>query len=195
MPTDPVRRLAVSTPKPAPLALPPRRAVATIVATVLGLVLLFSFKTPDDPSISSSRVAIAQGTPAPRATLPSVASGTARPGAGAEALSPPASSSPAPSPPPPGDASQEVDGDVIPTRFGDIQVRLVESGGTIVDIQSLQLPFDRRRSLEISQFVEPILLSEALQAQSSQIDSISGATYTSEAYRMSLQSALDRVHG
>ena len=96
---------------------------------------------------------------------------------------------------PPDTGGQQVDGDVIATQFGDIQVRLVESGGKITDVQALQLPFDRRRSLEISQFAEPILQSEALQAQSAQIDTVSGATYTSDAYRASLQSALDRAHG
>jgi uncharacterized protein with FMN-binding domain len=89
----------------------------------------------------------------------------------------------------------QVDGDVVPTRFGDVQVRVIESGGKITDVQALQLPFDRRRSNEISQFVEPILRSETLQAQGAQIDTVSGATYTSEAYDQSLQSALDRAGG
>jgi uncharacterized protein with FMN-binding domain len=95
---------------------------------------------------------------------------------------------------PPSGGSEQVDGDVVSTQFGDIQVRLTESSGKIVDIQALQLPSDRRRSREISQFSAPILHDEALQAQSAQIDTVSGATYTSEAYRESLQSALDRVH-
>ena len=43
--------------------------------------------------------------------------------------------------------------------------------------------------------MEPILHSEALQAQSAQIDTVSGATYTSEAYRESLQSAIDHAGG
>lgn len=84
---------------------------------------------------------------------------------------------------------------MIGTRFGDVQVRLIESGGRITDVQALRLPFDRQRSNEISQFVEPILRSEALQAQSAQIDTVSGATYTSDAYDMSLQSAIDRAGG
>ena len=72
---------------------------------------------------------------------------------------------------------------------------MIESGGRITDVQALRLPFDRQRSNEISQFVEPILRSEALQAQSAQIDTVSGATYTSDAYDMSLQSAIDRAGG
>jgi len=46
---------------------------------------------------------------------------------------------------------------------------------------------------EISSQVEPILQQEVLQAQSAQIDLVSGATYTSEGYAQSLQSALDKA--
>ncbi|HEX3427481.1 MAG TPA: FMN-binding protein, partial [Candidatus Limnocylindrales bacterium] len=105
------------------------------------------------------------------------------------------SSAPRASSTPAANGTQQVDGDVVSTRFGDVQVRLVETAGKITDVQPLQLPFDRRRSDEISRYSEPILHDEALQAQSAQIDTVSGATYTSDAYRTSLQSALDRVHG
>jgi hypothetical protein len=160
------------------------------VATVLGLVLLFSFKTPDAPPDSGLPLAVANGIPTPGATTPSGPRASLPPGATGRASSPPV-----PATQPPNGGDQQVDGDVVSTQFGDIQVRLVESAGKIVDIQALQLPNDRRRSREISQFSEPILHDEALQAQSAKIDTVSGATYTSGAYRASLQSALDRVHG
>jgi uncharacterized protein with FMN-binding domain len=174
LPTEPGRRPA--------LAPPPRRAVAAILATALGLVLLFSFKTPDEAPVPSRPVAVA---PAPSAgtTSPNPVGGVSSPSASASASQAPKG------------GTHQVDGTVVSTRFGDVQVRLIESGNTITDVQALQLPFDRRRSLEISQFVAPILHDEALQAQSAQIDTISGATYTSEAYSTSLQSALDHVHG
>ena len=160
------------------------------MATVLGLVLLFSFKTPDAPPDSGLPLEVANGTPTPGATTPFGPRASLPPGANGRASSPPA-----PATQPPNGGDQQVDGDVVSTQFGDIQVRLVESAGKIVDIQALQLPNDRRRSREISQFSEPILHDEALQAQSAKIDTVSGATYTSGAYRASLQSALDRVHG
>jgi uncharacterized protein with FMN-binding domain len=192
--TDQARQSARPAARPAGLALPPRRAVATIVATALGLVLLFSFKTPDGPNDAGGPVAVSRGTPAPIATSPA----TPTPSASQEG---PAGSPPVPpsatsaTPAPTARATQQVDGDVVSTQFGDVQVRLVETGGKIVDVQALQLPFDRRRSNEISNYSEPILHDEALQAQSAKIDTVSGATYTSEAYRESLQSALDRVNG
>jgi hypothetical protein len=186
--TDSAFRPDDSTARPARLARPPRRAVATILATVLGLVLLFSFKTPDAPPTSSRPLAVAIGSRSPSPTPQPSPSGSASPGEASPTPSP--SSTPSPT-----SGGQQFDGDVVFTQFGDIQVRVVESGGRIVDVQALQLPFDRRRSFEISQFVGPILQSEALQAQSAQIDTVSGATYTSDAYRSSLQSALDLAHG
>jgi len=172
------------------LALPPRRAVLTILATALGLILLFSFKTPDSPSDANGPLAAALGTPAPGATPRPLVRGTPRPGVIAGDSPPPVASAQ-----PPSSGKQQVDGDVVGTRFGDVQVRLIESGGKIVDIKALQLPFDRSRSAQISQFSAPILHDEALQTQSARIDTVSGATYTSLAYRKSLQSALDRVGG
>jgi hypothetical protein len=186
--TDSATRSDESIAGPARLARPPRRAVAAILATVLGLVLLFSFKTPDAPPASSRPLAVAIGSPSPSPTPQASPSGT--PSSGEPSLTPSPSDTPSPT-----SGGQQFDGDVVFTQFGDIQVRVVESGGKILDIQALQLPFDRPRSFEISQFVGPILQSEALQAQSAQIDTVSGATYTSDAYRASLQSALDRAHG
>jgi uncharacterized protein with FMN-binding domain len=76
-----------------------------------------------------------------------------------------------------------------------VQVRITVSGGRISDITALQLPTDRRRSQQISQYAGPILRSEAIAAQSASIDTVSGATYTSQGYEQSLQSALDQAHG
>jgi uncharacterized protein with FMN-binding domain len=70
----------------------------------------------------------------------------------------------------------------------------VISGGRITDVQPVQMPFDRTRSAYISQVAGPMLRSEVLQAQSAQIDIISGATYTSESYAQSVESALQKDH-
>jgi uncharacterized protein with FMN-binding domain len=76
------------------------------------------------------------------------------------------------------------------TKFGDVQVSLTLAHGRITDVQWLKLPYDRRRSQYISQNASPILRSEVLSAQSAHIDLVSGATYTSEAWANSVQSAL-----
>jgi uncharacterized protein with FMN-binding domain len=81
----------------------------------------------------------------------------------------------------------------VRTPYGTVQVQITVSGGSISDVQALQLPNDRSYSRRISQVVGPILHDETLQAQSSRIQLISGATYTSTGYAMSLQSALDQA--
>ena len=73
-----------------------------------------------------------------------------------------------------------------------MQVQITVASGKLTDVQATRLP-SGGRSGQISNYVEPILSSEALQAQSATIDVISGATYTSEAYARSLQSALDKA--
>ena len=84
-------------------------------------------------------------------------------------------------------------GDDIPTRFGDVQVAVTLRGGRIVDVRGVKLPFDRPRSQFISQQASPILRQEVLAAQSARIDLLSGATYTSDAWATSVQSALQRA--
>lgn len=160
--------------------IPPRGLVA-LAATALGLVLLFSFRTPDTAPLRTAGAPATLGVAAP--------SHSARPGSssagGGGGTPTPAGNS----------GSLTVTGDDVPNQFGDVQVQVTFSSGKITDVKAIQLPFDRRRSAEISQFAEPYLRSEALQAQSAQIDLISGATYTSISYAESLQSAIDKAHG
>jgi uncharacterized protein with FMN-binding domain len=92
-----------------------------------------------------------------------------------------------------GSTSGTATGDAIPTQYGDAQVRVTVKNGRIVSIEALQLQGNDPRSVEISSAAEPILRQEALSAQSANIDAVSGATYTSESYTQSLQSALDKL--
>jgi len=78
------------------------------------------------------------------------------------------------------------DGSTVQMKYGPVQVRVVYSNGKIVDVAVLQMPTAESRSV-------PILRSEALSAQSAQINTVSGATYTSNAYKSSLQSAIDKA--
>ncbi len=68
------------------------------------------------------------------------------------------------------------------------------SGPTITDVEAVRLTNSNRTSVQISASAAPILRRETLQAQSAQIDTVSGATYTSEGYQQSLQAALDSAH-
>ncbi len=84
-------------------------------------------------------------------------------------------------------------GDTTQTRYGPVQVQITVAKGTITDVTALQLTNSDGRSVQISQQAAPILRQEALQAQSAQIQSVSGATFTSEGYTTSLQSAIDKA--
>jgi uncharacterized protein with FMN-binding domain len=93
-----------------------------------------------------------------------------------------------------GDTTGEVvDGDITDTRWGPVQVRVVLSGGKVTGVQVLQAPADTSMDVAINDRALPILDREALAAQSARIDTVSGATYTSDGYVRSLQSALDRA--
>ncbi len=83
-------------------------------------------------------------------------------------------------------------GAVVQDPYGPVQVQVILAGGRITEVKALALP-SQGRSGFISQSVAPILQGEAISAQSSRIDAVSGATYTSEAYAQSLQSALDQA--
>jgi uncharacterized protein with FMN-binding domain len=152
----------------------PTRAAVALVATAISVVLLFSFKTPAHARPRTPSADVSQATPSPSTTASPAAS---------------------PTPTPAGLRDGQYTGQDIVTQFGDVQVKITIASGRIQDVQPLQLPYDRQRSYEISQYAAPQLHDEVLQAQSAQIDSLSGATYTSEAYAQSLQSALDQAHG
>jgi uncharacterized protein with FMN-binding domain len=80
---------------------------------------------------------------------------------------------------------------MVQTEYGPVQVRIVVSGGRMTDVTAIQLPNHAARSVQISGRAAPILRQEALSAQNATIDTVSGATYTSQGYRGSLQAALD----
>jgi len=75
--------------------------------------------------------------------------------------------------------------------YGTVQVKVTIKGGKITAVQFLNYPQDRRTSQRINSVATPWLQSEAIQAQSANVDIISGATLTSQAFMQSLQSALD----
>lgn len=85
-------------------------------------------------------------------------------------------------------------GAIEQTPYGDVQVSVTIGTGKITDVKALKLTDDGGRSVQISNYAAPMLRSEVLSAQSAKVDSISGATYTSEGYLSSLQAALDSAH-
>jgi uncharacterized protein with FMN-binding domain len=81
-------------------------------------------------------------------------------------------------------------GSVADAQWGNLQVKVVISNGKITDVPFLQYPSDRNRSVMINSYADPQLTSEAIQAQSANVDIITGATDSSEAFIQSLSDAL-----
>ncbi|MEU3348626.1 FMN-binding protein [Streptomyces sp. NPDC006700] len=146
---------------------PIRRAVLAGAATVSGIVLLLSLKPASDPASASAAGAAPQQTAAAQ-EAPQGGSGAQRTG------------------------TQSVTGDVARTEYGDVQVRLTVSDGRITAAEAVRAP-QGGVSGQKSELAVPRLNQEAVTAQSANIDTVSGATYTSGGYKKSLQSALDRM--
>ena len=85
------------------------------------------------------------------------------------------------------------DGNTASTRWGPVQVRIVVKDGKIVAASALQSPDGDSRSRSISQQAIPYLVQETLAAQSDQISGVGGASYTSNGWFTSLQSALKKA--
>ena len=169
-----------------------RRITTAIVATISGVVLLFSYHTS---TMGSRAVASAPALVlAPRETTATVPSATAQ--QPATDAAPAATTDPPPATTTATPASTRpkvVDGASIDTRWGPVQVEVTIASGKITDVQPLAVPYDNGKSQEINNYAVPILRQEIINAQSAQIDTVSGATYTSGGYRDSLQSALDKI--
>lgn len=157
-----------------------RRVALALFSTVTGLVMLLSFKTHN----STAGVPVATAPVVPSGG--SAATGTTAP-AGA---TPSSSTAAAPSGT---STSKTVTGDAVDTRFGPVQVRITVSNGTITAVEAVDYPQTNPRDAQINAYAIPQLNSEVLAARSASIDMVSGATYTSEGYLGSLQSALDQA--
>jgi uncharacterized protein with FMN-binding domain len=81
-------------------------------------------------------------------------------------------------------------GSVDDAVWGNVQVKVVIQNSKITSVQFLQYPNDRSRSIEINQYADPILITEAIQAQSPNVDIVTGAPDTSDAFIQSLTDAL-----
>ena len=149
-----------------------RRIAIAVAATVSIVVLLFSYHT----STGSGGLPVA----VVRTTAPSSpAAPSTGPSSGSSGSS---------------GASGTFTGDPADTQYGPVQVQITVSGGRITAAQTLQVPQESNRDVRINSAAVPILNQEVLTAQSARIDTVSGATYTSEGYAQSLQSAIDAAH-
>jgi uncharacterized protein with FMN-binding domain len=152
--------------------------VALIIVVLIGLFIFYR--------MSNSAPATVTPTPTPTAVAPS---GTS---VGSETTNP--SATPTGSTPPPATTGAYKDGaytgDVADAFYGKVQVKATISGGKITSVAFLQYPTDGGHTQQVSAEVMPILTQEVVKIQSANVDAISGATQTVEAFQQSLQSAL-----
>jgi len=90
-------------------------------------------------------------------------------------------------------SARTVTGASVDTRWGPVQVAITVEGSTITDVTVPVYPTGNGKDLQINSYALPMLIQDTLDAQSADIDMITGATVTSEGYVQSLQSALDEA--
>jgi uncharacterized protein with FMN-binding domain len=147
-----------------------KKIVLWLMSTLTVLLLLFGYHT------STSSRASASGESSAVTPVTSGSSGTTSSGGSGGASS-----------------ASTVTGDVADTRWGPVQVQLTVANGKVTDVSVVEYPSGNPRDQEINAQALPILVQETMQAQSANIDMVSGATVTSDGYLQSLQSALDRA--
>ncbi|MGA5298474.1 FMN-binding protein [Nucisporomicrobium flavum] len=153
-----------------------RRITLWLFSTVAALVLLVSYRTSTNDAAAATPVAEA---PLTTATEPPVASP-------APSAAPPSAA--------PSSAARTYTGSVAQTRWGPVQVTITVSGGRITEVAVPVYPNGNHRDQEINAYALPVLRQETLAAQGAAIDTVSGATVTSDGYVESLQAALDAAH-
>jgi uncharacterized protein with FMN-binding domain len=145
-----------------------RRNTAVVGASAVALGLLFLY--PTSTNSSSHR----------------------RPGTAAApvgiVVAPRTSAAPRPNP------TVVVNGSSADTAYGPVQVQLKVRAGRIVSATAIDYPQGSGTDQQINSYAIPLLQQETVQAQSAHIDTVSGATYTSDGYKQSLQAALDAAH-
>ena len=160
-----------------------RRAPIVLAATVLGTAGVLLFKPLPVSSLTGTSSATAGST-----------GGSSSSESTATTPSSSASTSPSSSPSTSTKASSTtVTGAVETDRYGDTQVEVTIAKGRITAVTVLAYNDGDPRSAEISQQAIPVLRQEVLSRQTAAVDAVSGATYTSNAYEASLQSALDKA--
>jgi uncharacterized protein with FMN-binding domain len=179
-----------------------KKIIYAVLATISGLVLIFSYRTSLDAVQPMAVTDPAASTDTTTTTTPSTtttddesseSSSDDESTEGSTSGSSGSTSSGTTATTASGMTDGTYTGGAANTRYGPVQVQITVSGGVIADVQVIDYPNSNREDQRINGRALPTLVSETTQAQSSQIDMVSGATYTSQGYIASLQSAIDQA--
>jgi uncharacterized protein with FMN-binding domain len=151
-----------------------RRITMWLMSTVAIVVLLFSYRTS---TMGAGPVTTTTGDQPGGSSVAAAGGGGAAGGSGSGA-----------------GGNGTYNGSVAQTRWGPVQVVITVSGGKITAVNVPTYPTANRRDQQINAYALPILQRETMAAQSADIDTVSGATVTSQGYIQSLQAALDAAH-
>lgn len=169
----------------------------TLAAIIIGTFILFSllYNHPDTLALppNSSADSGVSVSPSPTSDVPA-ASGTADPPTVTGTAIPPTAAPPT--------ATRTANGlykngaytgSVADAQWGNVQVRVVIQQGRMTNVAFLQYPNERSRSVRINSYADPRLISEAIQAQSARVNTVTGATDSSDAFIQSLSVALSQA--
>lgn len=166
-----------------------RKVLLALALTAVGLGLLLSFKSRPAAATSALGGSALSGSG-------TTSAGSAPQGGAAQSTAPsssPTTSTSAAATSGSGTKNGTFTGTAENTEYGPVQVEATVSGGKLTNVTVLQVPDRGGYEDQIVQIALPQLKSEALSAQSGNIDTVSGATFTSQGYAESLQSALDQA--
>ncbi|MFJ4364989.1 FMN-binding protein [Streptomyces chartreusis] len=143
-----------------------KRAIPVLVLSVAGLIPVWRY----EPSLGTPTTEAASP-----ASTPSAESGAAESGSSDSGSSESGSA-----------AGTVVKGSTVNTDKGPVQVQVTFAGDRITAVKMLQQPNHPQTTAAV-----PQLVAETLEAQSADVDTVSGATITSDGYKESLQAAID----
>lgn len=151
-----------------------KRVALAFVSTVAALVMVLSFKTHSPSAVATPSAAVKPAkTPTDKAASASKTKTTTKTTTSS--------------------AAKSYTGSAANTRYGPVQVKVTVKNGKVTGAEAVVYPMNSSLDAQINSYAIPALNSEATSAGSANIDMISGATFTSEGYLTSLQSALDQA--
>jgi uncharacterized protein with FMN-binding domain len=164
-------------------------------ATAAGLAGILSFHSRGTTGLLANSVSVKSGSSAPsNASKTSTPSTTAPPSSNGNGVSGPTTVPTTAPQSPTTTAASSATGVSEQYGYGTLSVRVTITGSRITDVKVANLQTIDQYSQQLAVQVIPYLRRQVLSLQTARISGISGATYTSEAYAYSLQSALDKLH-
>jgi uncharacterized protein with FMN-binding domain len=175
-----------------------KRSILVTAGTAVGVTAVVSYHATT-ASTGASLAASASGSKTPSAGAASASGGASHRASGAAAKTGSTTSSSTTttrstsSTSASGSGTRSAVGEAVSFQYGELQVKVSEHAGRITNVSIARFDISDPHSESIDEYAVPRLRQEVISAQSAHIDGVSGASYTSQAYEQSVQSALDKL--